>query len=174
MTPKANRAISSLYERFCHEHKRFNANQHEMEKLSESYFRYRDLLHEQREVSARMLRIFGVLGVYSPDTSIGLAHEINRINGTSPGEAISSSDIRNRLKLWEILELFLSAVDGKATIGDFRNFLFSLGIREGVELISTQAVNSSIKTHPEIFEETSEGGQKFIMLRSQDGLLATR
>ncbi len=94
--------------------------------------------------------------------------------GVSASEPISSSDVRDRLKLWEILELFLSAVDNKATVGDFRNFLLSLDIKEGREPISVQAVNSAIKTHPEIFEEMSEGGQRFVMLGSQDGLLATR
>jgi hypothetical protein len=50
--------------------------------------------------------------------------------GVSASEPISSSDVRDRLKLWEILELFLSAVDNKATVGDFRNFLLSLDIKE--------------------------------------------
>jgi hypothetical protein len=174
MSVKAHHAITSLYQRCFQELKQFSANHREMEKFSEAYFRYRDLLREQRERAPRILKIFGVLGVYSPDTSEELAHEIKRTIGVPASEPISSSDIRDRLKLWEILELFLSAVDDKATIGDFRDFLFSLGIREGVELISTQAVNSALKTHPEIFEEASEGGQKFIMLRSRDGLLAAR
>ncbi len=174
MSANANHAISSLYHRFCHDRKQFGTNRREMEKLSESYFRYRDLLHEQEVVTARMLKIFGVLGVYAPETSPEMAREIKRIVGTAPNAEISSDDIRNRLKLWEILELFLSAVDDKATVSDFRNFLFSLGIREGVDLTSAQAVNSAVKTHSEIFEEASEGGQKFIKLRFQTGVPAIR
>jgi hypothetical protein len=145
-----------------------------MERLAKSYFRCRDLLQAQGEISAQILKIFGVLGVHSPDVSINLANELKRAIGISVSEPISSCDVRNRLKLWEILKLFLSAVDDKATIGDFKDFLLSLDIREGLEPISTQAVNSALKTHAEIFEETSEGGQKFIMLKSRDDLLGTR
>jgi hypothetical protein len=168
MTSSANRAVNSLFLRFAHECKRFSANQREMEELSEAYFHYRDLLHEQEQRASRILKMFGVLGVYSPDTSVKLAEQIKRALGVSASDQISSSDVRSRMKLWEILELFLSAVDNKATLADFRSFLISLDIKEGREPISTQAINSAIKTHPEIFEEASENGQKFVMLKCQE------
>ncbi len=169
MAITADRAITSLYLRFSHECRRFSANQREMEKLSDAYFTYRDFLHEQERRATRIVKMFGVLGVYSPDTSAKLTLEIKSALGVSASDQISSSDIRNRLKLWEILELFLSAVDNKATVGDFRSFLFGLDIKEGHEPISTQAVNSAIKTHPELFEEISENGQKFVALKSSEG-----
>jgi hypothetical protein len=170
MSAKANHAIASLYRRFLHECKHFRANEREMDKLSEAYFCYRDLLHEQEERTTRILRIFGVLGVHSPDVSIELANAIKRTIGALASKPISSKDIQDQLKLWEIFELFLSAVDSKATIGDFKDFLFDLGISGGLEPISTQAITSAIKTHPEIFGEMSEDGQKFIMLRARNDL----
>jgi hypothetical protein len=169
MAITANRAITSLYLRFSHECRRFSANQREMEKLSDAYFTYRDFLHEQERRATRIVKMFGVLGVYSPDTSAKLTLEIKSALGVSASDQISSSDVRDRLKLWEILELFLSAVDDKATVGDFRSFLFSLDIKEGREPISTQAINSAIKTHPELFEEIAENGQRFLAIRSLEG-----
>jgi hypothetical protein len=174
MSIPANRAISSLFHRFYHECKRFKANQREMETLSDAYFRYRDLLREQQQGATRIVKMFGVLGVFSPDTSVKLAEEIKRALGIPESDQINSSDVRNGLKLWEILELFLSAVDNRATIGDFKSFLIGLDIKEGSDLISSQAINSALKTHPELFGEISEKGQKFIVLRSLDDSGALR
>jgi hypothetical protein len=109
--------------------------------------------------------MFGVLGVFSPDMSAGLAEEIKHALGVAASDQINSNDVRSRMKLWEILQVFLSAVDDKATVGDFKSFLIRLDIREGREPMSTQAISSAIRTHPEVFEEVSEGGQKFIKLK---------
>jgi len=166
MSTKSHHALNSLYRRFTYECKHFAANQNEMEKLSNAYFRYGDLLHEQARISDRILRIFGVLGQFSPDTSEKLADGIRRTLALPPTEPINSHDVRKGLKLWEIFELFLSSVDNKATISDFKDFLFQLDINECSERVSGQAINSAIKTHPELFEETSENGQKFIVLKS--------
>ena len=166
----AYHAVSSLYRRFGHECKRFNANHEDMERLSESYFRYRELLHEQERLSEGILRIFGVLGVHSPETSEKTADRIRRTLRLSPREPINSKDVRNRLKLWEILELFLSAMDNTATISDFQDFLYLLDINEGRERVSAQAINSAIKTHPELFQERVEGNQKVVVLRSAGSL----
>jgi|SRR5882672_2137213 len=166
MSIKGHHAVNSLFRLFNYERKLFVANQKEMEKLAESYFRYGDLLRQQKEHSARMMKIFGVLGVYSPDMSKEMAKTIKRALGMCDDDAISSKDVRSQLRLWEILELFLSLVDNKATISDFKDFLFKLDIREGRAPVSAQAINSAIKTHPELFDEVLEGGQKFLVLKS--------
>jgi hypothetical protein len=137
-----------------------------MEALVDGYFAYRDLLHEQQELSVLILKIFGILGAQTPSQTEQFADGMRRARNLRPGEPISSSDVLARLKLWEILELFLSAVDHKATTSDFRDFLFDLDIHRGHERVNAQAVNSAVKTHPEIFEEKSEDGQKFILLKS--------
>src|SRR5258708_18588992 len=165
MAITADRAITSLYLRFSHECRRLRANQREMEKLSDAYFTYRDFLHEQERRATRIVKMFGVLGVYSPDTSAKLTLEIKSALGVSASDQISSSDIRNRLKLWEILELFLSAVDNKATVGDFRSFLFGLDIKEGHEPISTQTAHPAIKTHPALLEGSEANDREMVHLQ---------
>ena len=64
------------------------------------------------------------------------------------------------MKIWEILELFLSAKEGKASIRDFQGFLSFMEIDA-----TPQAVESAIKVHPELFETQTEGREKFLALR---------
>ncbi len=147
----------SLQRRFLHECKRFESNQKQMDRLAEAYFSYRDLLHQQEESRARILRIFGTLGVLSPDDAVNK----KLLEQVSP-TPISSLDIRNNdLKLWEMVELFLSALDDTATVAEIRNFLIDVRMSS----ITAQAINSAIKTHPELFEEKDEGKERVVMLR---------
>jgi len=154
---RANHAACSLYRRFNHECKRLAANQAKLLELSEAYYRYRELLHEQEVIRAQIVKIFGVLGVHSPDVSEQFAKVI------SP-KPLTSLEVRKDLKLWEILELFLSALDDKARVGEFRSFLVLLGIPA-----TAQAVESAIKTHPELFQEQSDGRDRFLVLKENYG-----
>lgn len=149
-------AICSLFRRFTHDCKRLAATEREMKKLMPAYLRYRDLLEEQNQLRTRIIKTFGVLGVHSPDVSKETAKLI------SPTREITSLDVRRGLKLWEVLELFLSAVDGGASVGDFRAFLFQLGW----QMPTPQAIDSAIKAHPDIFHEQSAGRDKVLTLRS--------
>ncbi len=150
-------AICSLYRRFAHECKRLRANERELKKLSQAYFRYRDLLHEQRNVRNQILKIFGVLGVQAPDVTPELASLI------FPKPTNSLEVRRNlELKLWEVLELFLSSMDNRATVGDFQDFLRTL---DWSAAATAQAVDSAIKSHPDLFEEEFEGREKFLVLK---------
>jgi hypothetical protein len=56
-------------------------------------------------------------------------------------------------------------VDNRATVSDFKDFLCKLDIKEGRASVSSQAINSAIKTHPEMFEEVTESEKKFIVLK---------
>ena len=175
MSAVAHHAINSLYSRFVHNCKRFRSNQEEMRQKSDAYFRYRDLLHEQQQICDEIVKIFGILGVYSPDVSEDLAKSIasgvsadlfNLIYSDIPiqGErkVPDSAKVRDSLKLWEILQLFLSAADNKATLADFRNFLFKLDLKDKT---TPQAIESAIKTHPELFQDMTDKGQKFLVLK---------
>lgn len=147
-----------MYRRFLRECKRLRANEKELKKLSDAYFRYRDLLHEQQQIRALILKIFGVLGVHSPNVTPDLARLI------SPAP-ITSLDVREELhlKLWEVLEVFLSSLDDRVTVTDFRDFLFTL---DWPVRVSAQAVDSAVKAHPELFEEKLDGREKFLVLKA--------
>ncbi len=128
-----------------------------MDKLAEAYFSYRDLLHQQEELRVQILKIFGTLGLLSPDDEV----DKKLLKQLSP-TPITSLEVRNKdLKLWEMIELFLSALDDKATVADIRSFLIDVRMSS----ITAQAINSAIKTHPELFEEKEDGGERFVMLR---------
>ncbi len=150
-------AISSLYDRFSHERKRLRSNERELKKLSEAYFRYRDLLHEQGEIRGQILKIFGVLGVQAPDVTPELARLI------SP-KPVSSLEVREelQLRLWEVLELFLASVDDRASVSDFQDFLLTLNWSAAA---TPQAVDSAVRSHPELFKEEFEGREKFLVLK---------
>jgi len=150
----AHHAINSLYARFVYECKLLKTSSAEMEKIADSYFRYCELLREQEKRRNTILKIFGILGVHSPDVSEKTAKSISPL-------PVRSCDVRDSLKLWEILELFISAAD-KATVSDFNHFLFTLDLPKA----SAQAVDSAIRTHPEVFQEKLEGNSRFIALRS--------
>jgi hypothetical protein len=151
----AHRAINTLFRRFTYDCKQLKATDLEMQRLANGYFKYRDLLDEQEKTRNRIIKTYGVLGHHSP----AVANETEKL--IFPVKKINSNEVRSELKLWEIIELFLSAVDGKATVGEFRNFLVKLGWT----LPSPQAVDSAIKSHPEIFSESFEGRNKILSLK---------
>lgn len=153
MSSKANRAILALIDQFNAECKKLSAGQKEMSKLAPAYFRYRDLLDRQEQFRDRLVKIFGVLGKFSPDVSPEFAKQISPI-------PIRSEDVRKDLKIWEIFGLFLSALDGEATIGHFRSFLLHLDIEA-----TPQAIESAIKAHPELFDESKENGERVFRLK---------
>jgi len=154
MSAKANDVACTLYHRFERERRHFTEIRDEMERLSDNYFRYCDLRGERERVRALIVRIHGVLGKYSPPVSPDLAKEI------SP-RPMMFDETRRDLKIWEILELFLSANEGKASIRDFQCFLSLMEIDA-----TPQAIESAIKVHPELFETQTEGRQKFLTLRA--------
>jgi hypothetical protein len=153
MSSRSTHAVLSLRRRFQHECEQFTRNQMEMEKIEDAYFRYRGLLHEQEETRRNIVRIFGTLGVQSPDVSRKFA------------EAVALPDSRtirqDDLKLWEMIELFLAALDDTATINEIKRFLTDMKMSG----ITAQAINSAIKTHPETFEEISGESEKRIRLK---------
>jgi len=159
MSAKANDVVCTLYDRFLRECRQLTEIRDEMKNISDAYFRYCDLRGERERVRALIVRIHGVLGKYSPSVSPEFAKEI------SP-RPVMSDETRRDLKIWEILELFLSAKEDKASIVDFQGFLSFMEIDA-----TPQAVESAIKVHPELFETHKEGRDKFLSLRRRDSLL---
>ena len=153
MSAKANDVVCTLRDRFLRECRHLTEIRDEMNRLSELYFRYCDLRGERERVRALIVRIHGVLGKYSPPVSPEFAKEISH-------RPVMSDETRRDLKIWEILELFLSAKEGKASIRDFQGFLSFMEIDA-----TPQAVESAIKVHPELFETQTEGREKFLALR---------
>lgn len=175
MTVKAHHAVNALYSRYVYSCKRLRVNENELQKTSDAYFRHRELLHEQQKICDEVIKMFGVLGTHSPEISKELANTIlsgvsaemwasiypNSSPPTDPF-SVDSAKVRDSLKLWEILQVFLCAADNKATVADFRSFLFDLNLKEKG---TPQAIESALKTHPELFEEVMENGQRLLILK---------
>jgi hypothetical protein len=155
MTDKANQAICSLYEVTVYDLKRFVDNQREMKKLQEAHFRYTDCVQMDLHLREKLRRRYGMMGIHFPSQFVSPA----MVKQLSPLDQMNSAEIRKGLKWWEILEDFLR-VAGKSTYAEFTDFLVALGFPEP----SSQAIASSIKTHPELFEEKSENGIKVVGL----------
>jgi hypothetical protein len=158
MTGTVNHAICELSgDAYC-ACVQFHKNHIEMKKLEQEYFRYRELIEAQMRLRGRIMKILAILGVHFPEISPELGKLID------PAQ-IPSSDLRKKhIRLWEILELFLSSVNGKATAGEFEDFIIALGIDE--VSATQQAIDSAVKSHPELFREKREGRTKFYLLQS--------
>ncbi len=159
MNTDANDAICSLIHRALHEGKKFFALQREIDELSAAYFRYRDLRQEQTQVRHLILDLFGVLGKFFPSESF-TPESAKLIDPYG----IGSSEMRKRLKLWQILKLYLEAVDGAATMAQFRDFLRWLDLDD--ISATPQAIESAIKTHSELFRVESPGKERLVALRA--------
>ena len=143
-----------MYHQFVRDCRRIKDIQQEKEGTFDAYSRYRTLMREEAETRERLLRTFGVLGKFSPDNiSLSTKNLITRA-------PMSSSEIRNQLKIWEILEAYLSASDDKSTIVDFQRFLSFVEIDA-----SPQAIESAIKAHPELFEVSASDGDRCVILK---------
>src|ERR1700734_185605 len=106
MSEVANQAICEIYDRTVYEIKDFEKNLKEMEKLQVSYFRYADCARRDRQLRERLSRSYGLLGVHfpsefvSPETAAKL----------SPLDKQNTNEVRQDLRLWQILEDFLTVV----------------------------------------------------------------
>ena len=156
MSDKANQAVYTLYQQTVYALREFARNQKEMDKLESSYFRYAECANQDLRLRQQIRRRYGLMGVHFPKEFVSpeMAKKM------SPLDKTNSGIIRDQLKLWEVLEEFLT-VSGHATYTQFRSFLSELKFPEP----SAQAVASAIKTHPEIFEERLEHGDKLISLK---------
>jgi hypothetical protein len=157
MSAKANQAVCSLYHQTVYDIREFVNNQKKMEKLEDSYFRYAECLQVDLRLRERLRRRYGLMGVHFPSEFV----TEETAKKLSPLDKTSSGEVRKDFKLWEFLEDFLS-VAGEATYSQFSSFLYHLSFPEP----SSQSVASAIRTHPELFEERTEGGDRFIKLRS--------
>jgi hypothetical protein len=158
MNAKANDVACTLHDRFLRECRHLTEIRKEMKKHSDAYFRYCDLRVERERVSALIVKIHGVLGKFSPPVTPEMATEI------SPRPLVSD-ETRLDLKIWEVLELFLASIEGKASVREFQDFLSFMDLDA-----TSQAIESAVKVHPELFETQMEGREKFLKLKTARGV----
>jgi hypothetical protein len=145
-------AIDCLDKRRTRELRQMLANAKELEKLEGAYHRFQDLLREQSGRRRTVLKISAVLGGHG--TQYENAAEIVRL---------TAEEARRIPKLWEALEIYLSCV-GEATVADFRAFLTYV---ECNLQATPQAIDSAVKTHPDLFEEVHKGRERSIRLKRE-------
>lgn len=158
MRPNDNDIVCAMYERAAKEMTRLVQSQKEIEELSAAYFRYQSLMAEQSRLRVSIITNFGVMGKYFPEVTPKTKKLISK-------HELNSSSVRKGLRIWEVLKLYLETVDRPDSIGRFRSFLQFLDFDE----IPTtpQAIDSAIKTHPELFAETKEGNDRLISIAPQ-------
>jgi len=155
MSATANQAICELYHRTVYDIRAFNQNRKEMDSLRDSYFRYTECARIDLALRDTIRCRYGLMGVHFPSEFVSpeTAEKLSPLNKTS------SAAVRKTLKLWEILEEFLGVVGG-ASYTQFCSYLSELKFDEP----SPQAVNSAIRTHPDLFVEKTEGSNRVISL----------
>ncbi|MGB8947838.1 MAG: hypothetical protein WCC05_02410 [Candidatus Sulfotelmatobacter sp.] len=85
------------------------------------------------------------------------AHLLDRLEAM-----IGKSDHLKHVKLWEILELYLSFVP-EAQVADILGFFEWIGYKS-----NRQAIESTIKTHKDTFAVRKEGWDRFISLARKE------
>ena len=156
MSEIANHAICEMYHRTVHEIRDFAKNRKELEKLQESYFRYTDCARRDLQLRERLRRSYGLLGVHFPSEFVSpeTAPKLSQLNKQN------SDEVREDLRLWQILEDFLTVV-GETTYSGFCSFMYMLKFDEP----SSQAFSSAVKTHPDLFDEGTRDGERTIALK---------
>ena len=71
MSAIANQAICEMIHRTEHDIRDFAENRKELEKLQESYFRYKDCARRDLQLRERPRRSHGLLGIHFPKVSAG-------------------------------------------------------------------------------------------------------
>jgi hypothetical protein len=127
-----------------------------LDEMNKADVRYRDLLQEREQIRSRIMKLFGVLGVHFPEVSPELGELI------CPDKTTSSEYRQRHLSLDVTFELFLRGLQGKATAGNFNSFVSYHGIHEFPT--TEEAIDSVVKSRPELFGEQHEGGKKFYVL----------
>ena len=76
---------------------------------------------------------------------------------------VKDDDIRENggVKLWEVIEVYLRYAR-EAQIANIEYFLNWAGLKA-----NRQAIESAVKTHPEVFRQEKHGREKFISLKGE-------
>jgi len=156
MSEIANHAICEIYDRTVHEIRDFEKNRKELENLQESYFRYTDCARRDVMLRERLRRSYGLLGVHFPSEFVSP----ETASKLSPLNKQNTDEVRKDLRLWQILEDFLTVV-GETTYSGFCSFMYMLKFDEP----SSQAFSSAVKTHLDLFDEGTRDGEKRIALK---------
>jgi hypothetical protein len=154
LMPMFEDAVRAMISRLKYESDRVTSIREEMDKLSGSYNRYRDLLQALSEAESRIKRIQAVLGPTLTKTEqTGIIADTSEV-WPAPG------DLRANLVLWEAIAEYLCHIP-EATVDEIRIFLEGVGI----ENVSRQAVESALRAHAKLFRITKRGKEKHIALR---------
>jgi len=158
MSAKANQAICTLYRQTVFVIREFASNRKEITALEDAHFRYCELVRKDLELREILRRRYGLMGVHFPNQFVSerLAKQL------SPLDQVSSGEVRKELKLWEILEDFLTVV-GETTYSGFCSFMYMLNFDEP----SSQAFSSAVKTHPDLFDEGTRDCERTITLKTR-------
>jgi DNA repair ATPase RecN len=140
----------SMIHRLVHEVKRAAEISAEMERLSDPYNRYQDLMKARQGSDARFKRISQLLsGVGITGTSEEVLRKWNEMKSAEA-----------ELPTWEAMAEYLCHVT-EATIEEIQRFFVELPFREP----SRQAIESALKTHRDIFRITKKGKDRLISLK---------
>jgi hypothetical protein len=145
-----------LYQTFVQDCRRLAKILTEKNKLHDGYNRYLSLLREEVGVRANLYNLHGVLGKHSP---MGLSVSLS--DAESLSLRFPNSDVvREKMKTWEMLKVYLSAEPDGATVSDFQGFLNYLEIDK-----TPQAIESAISAHSELFKEKKGTTRRVVSLR---------
>lgn len=150
----------SMERRLQHESHRIKAVRAKMDVLAESYNSYVDLMRTLKECEDRIKRIQAIL-VPSGMTSESLRADPN-IVGDGNEVWPSPASLRGKLTTWEILAEYLAHIS-EANIEEFQTFCQAVGL----DVVTRQAIESALRTHPKLFKVTKRAGEKYLSARQR-------
>ena len=127
--------LKAMKQRVQYEAKQLQAIETEVDGLAEKYHRYNELSDIAREKARLLDRLEAMIG---------------------------KTDQLKYLKLWEVLELYLTFVP-EAQVADILGFFDWIGYKS-----NRQAIESTIKTHKDTFAVRKDGWDRFISLAGKE------
>lgn len=161
--PTTKEVIAALNRRLGHEQSRVFEIRNEMSHLQPMYDRYLDLMQEADDRRKRTQRIAAVLG---PGSYLWADKLSKKGQPHDPSEVkkieASVRHLRKNLALWEAIEQYLALYD-EARMTDVQAFLEAVGIGPA----SRQAIESAVRSHPDLFRTTKRGAARYYSLKSR-------
>lgn len=157
--PTVHETTKALKNRLAHECDQIRKARARMEKLSKAYNQFIDSRKEVEERYERVQRIVGLLG---PDEFVAaMKEDITDVIGETVEVVPSAPELRDELVLWEAIELYLSTKTEAKKITDIQNYMDIVGIGG----VTTQAIESALRTHPKTFKVRKKGKHRYISLK---------
>jgi hypothetical protein len=144
--------------RLVHECQEIETARQEMKKVADAYNRFVDLNRELAKRERRLTRLVCVLG----PSGLKPLHDEDQKKFGEAIKTFSVAWLNQDIPVWEAMNEYLCHVE-EARINEIEDFLVTMGVKH----VNRQAIESALKTHPEVFKTRKVRREKYISLKDE-------